>query len=291
MEFGQRFRTLRKSKQVTLKELADASVSEASISRFENGLQDLGVQVVEHLLNKMGVTMREWCNQNAESPSRLGSFNNIIGQLHMRRDLVSLRQQFNQVYAAYRLSKDKDNLFKMGVIASAIVDLDGNNLLNRRECQQLFTYLFDVEIWDSATLTKMGGVIILFDVNQIWTIFTSIVGQLDEISRADYIAYGDAWDIVLNCYEVVIQRDVAVAQQMKLRLNQQEIPALAVSIHLRQYFLNQLLTMMGTSDRMQQFLAQEKVVRMTELLREAGDQMLAVQSMEIMDRVLSARPK
>lgn len=57
---GQTFHELRKSKGLTLKEVADEQVSVAVISKFENGTSMLGVDRFLHLLNQIHVTTSEF---------------------------------------------------------------------------------------------------------------------------------------------------------------------------------------------------------------------------------------
>lgn len=72
---GETFRALRKSKGLTLKEIADEQVSVAVISKFENGTSMLGVDRFLHLLDQIHVTTSEFfywqTNRYAVSPMPL----------------------------------------------------------------------------------------------------------------------------------------------------------------------------------------------------------------------------
>ncbi|HAT55690.1 MAG TPA: hypothetical protein DCW31_10740 [Lactobacillus sp.] len=57
---GQTFRELRKSKGLTLKEVADDQISVAVISKFENGASMLGLDRFLHLLNQINATTSEF---------------------------------------------------------------------------------------------------------------------------------------------------------------------------------------------------------------------------------------
>jgi Rgg/GadR/MutR family transcriptional activator len=60
MEFGETFKRIRKSKGMTLKEAAGASLSVAQVSRFENGQSMVTVDLLYEMLNHINTTPQEY---------------------------------------------------------------------------------------------------------------------------------------------------------------------------------------------------------------------------------------
>ncbi|WP_054679221.1 helix-turn-helix domain-containing protein [Lacticaseibacillus sharpeae] len=288
MNYGQKFKLLRKAKGFALKQLADETISISAISRFENGKADLGLQTLDRILTKMHSSLMEFMEQHPTRTSRDVSTNiySLVGNMQVERNVSGLQDLFQTVHAEYLQNSQLETLVHLAVIATALYSLTGKNVMRAKEIDRIYNSVFDVEVWDSDTLTVLGSIAVLLDPPRLEIVFNDLVSNAPTIMRQDFIAAGDLWDNMLNCYEIALGRDVEIATRMHAKLSQLAVPYLALDYQIRIYFLNQLFAGLTGKDELERLTAKKNVFAIIGLLIDVGNPLVARQYADIADGVL-----
>lgn len=174
MDYGKTFAQLRKSKQFTLKEAAQETISTAQLSRFENGKTMLTVHQFFQCLKNINVSIEEF--QFIQKSSFRNRYEKIFSRLSSALneqkvvEIIELREELqNKSKSPYDI-----NQFLVYFIDN-VVDLWSNeekkHLVKQKSQsdgqykEQVFHYLQQVEEWGEMELRIYSMLFISFDVD------------------------------------------------------------------------------------------------------------------------------
>ncbi|MCQ2011638.1 helix-turn-helix domain-containing protein [Sporolactobacillus sp. STSJ-5] len=164
---GVTLRYIRKSKKMTLSELAQGEVSVAFLSRFERGDCDISFTHLLNLLNKLNVSMDEflYVNNDYEVTHFQKFFDDLKGyvmedNLHM---LQVLRDRTNRKY----LIEGKNYYLHFSIVAELYIRRISKKKPDPKMVKILSEYFSNVDVWGYYELVIYTNSMFSFPVDQM----------------------------------------------------------------------------------------------------------------------------
>ncbi len=205
---GQTFHELRKSKNLTLKEVADDEISMAVISKFENDQTMLGVDRFLHLLQQINVTTTDFFyryrqsdeqNKNAwsqfsEDGSELPEIFDVLAPYadvfqissdesqSMAQKILSLQTYIKLMEQELKRNPSLTNRLKIS-LAKAALKIHQSNMKDHfsthQEMLPIIDYLGEVSVWTAFELLFFISTSIYMDVEDAMMLFSRFMKQAD----------------------------------------------------------------------------------------------------------------
>lgn len=197
--YGSTFRTFRKNKGYTLKQVATGIVSVSFLSKFERGDSDISFSVMIELLDRMMVTYEEFyfLHQSGKS-NAIEVFFNAAEEAYLQQDVQTINQLKKQALKSYQLTNHIPfhcNALLLEVYRS-MIQLELPDVQN--ESLQLLTdYLFDIEVWGYYELRLYNSTLFLLPPASVIT-FSTILYEKSEAMEKLPLLYKVLISILLN---------------------------------------------------------------------------------------------
>ncbi len=269
-QFGAGFKKIRNNKNYSQSLLTDDTISKASISRFENGKQDLGIEKTNSLLEKMSSSMDELlCEFNSQN-SRADSIYVTVNQAYLATDSKQLKKLFEQQEHVYSERPSLQTFLNKCLIANFYADLTNDILVTKNDLQRLYGLLLNYSDWTSAEIATFTNSSVLLTDYENFTIACELAKQIETIQKTNYPNYIDCWAAILNAFLILIERNVLYAQQLRKIICEIVLPSNSINVSLRRYFLISLLDAKTSDTSSSSFQNDAKTI--INLLRRIGNE-------------------
>ncbi|MDO4670370.1 MAG: hypothetical protein Q4A67_02735 [Aerococcus sp.] len=160
-------RLIRKSRQLTLKQAANGIVSEAFLSKFERGENDMSAEKFLQLLDRLNATFWELArliDQNDQCSQTY--FYTQLKQAVVSDNIYQLNVLINKEEELYQEDhnyRHKHNSILLGQFINKISQLP----FDTKKTNQLIQYLLSVEEWGDYEVSLFSNSLFFFPINKI----------------------------------------------------------------------------------------------------------------------------
>ena len=184
-DYGNTFRTFRKNKGYTLKQVASGIVSVSFLSKFERGDSDISFSMMVKLLERMMVTYEEfYFLHNREKTNAIDEFFNQAETAYAKRDVQAINRLKNQAIKSYQrsnLAPFQCNILLLEVYRS-MIELETPDFEDE-SLEQLTNYLFDIETWGYYELRLYNSTLFLLPPESAIFFSKSIYSKIEAIKK------------------------------------------------------------------------------------------------------------
>lgn len=208
---GSTFRTLRKNRHISLKQVATDQVSISQLSRFERGESDISLEKFFIALGNINVEMKEFMDtlNNYQRTEQI-RFMSLLIDLEYKRDisgfqelLISEQEKFKEDSSNYR------HYLNTILLQGFICKCDPSICFPKKYVQEISDYLFSTEQWEIYEIILIGNLYLFLDVPLLHKMGQEIINRRDF-----YKEIGTHNNLVtmtlLNIWESCLHRDSLV---------------------------------------------------------------------------------
>lgn len=170
---GQNFKNLRKLRHMTLSETAKDITSRSHLSRWENGEDQITIEILLRLLSRIQVSLEDLFKPNS---SPLNMYLLKIAKLYANNDddaLRNLTQLFLEKYKKY--PQNKVNLYKAAIADNYYKDLSNKDLFNDSKRMILWLRFDQISNWNQDDILIFGNVLYVLDSQNIYLATRSLL--------------------------------------------------------------------------------------------------------------------
>lgn len=163
---GRVFKTIRESKGLSLKEVADDIVSLAQLSRFERGLSGITVDTFYLCLKNMNVPLDEFqLTYHNYTQTRDIQFSTELSEAYLNQDVAKIKSILQDCLQAEE-ENPSQRIYKLKtIVVRAILSYcSPSETVSEKDVQYLMDYLFSVEEWGRFELWIFTNAISLMTV-------------------------------------------------------------------------------------------------------------------------------
>ncbi|MBN6047929.1 Rgg/GadR/MutR family transcriptional regulator [Streptococcus thermophilus] len=163
---GEIFKTLRTSRNISLKEATGNEFSHSMLSRFENGESDITITKLLIGLKNIRTELSEFSYLiNGFKSSSYSLLKKDIWNAISSNQLSVLNQLYMKELEEYRTHLKDVSFLNALIVKSHMLFLDENVIMTKEEESFLYNYLFSVEIWGEYELTVFSDVSVLLPID------------------------------------------------------------------------------------------------------------------------------
>lgn len=170
--YGEVFKSIRKEKGMTLKELAELSkqfgkgykAGKSNISKFEGTSTDISLPRLATLLNILNVSIEEFSKRAEELENTISEEMNGIARAFKNKDINSLK------YLSERYKGTSEDLPRnrhLHIVCKALLSRLNKESVSSQELEEIETYFVKVEHWHFYELSLFTDTMFLFSPHQI----------------------------------------------------------------------------------------------------------------------------
>lgn len=239
--YGQQFKKIRKRLNLSLKDVASNIVSISTLSRWENGKEDMLFTKLLQLLQKVDTTPLEFFSYLPVSHSNSIDFEHQIALLQLNNDTISLYKIYLNNISNYH--KTKNNLYLLhGIIAADIFyGLTNKKIAKDAYIQEAYAILSDDLECNYKTIKLLGNTVRLLPTNKVYAITNLLLNNIDHIKDKSLRNYHFAWMTILNAFITLIMKDSASALKLSRKIELLSIPNDQPLISIRKHFFMLLI--------------------------------------------------
>ena len=183
--YGETFRTIRKQKGYTMKQVSQGIVSISFLSKFELGASDISLTSFIELLQRVSVTFEEFqfLNQNNRI-DLLELFFQEAADAYLNRDLPQidrLKKQELDKWVKTTLEPFRCNAIMLNVYESIIRNTEF--IVAKEDLEFLYDYLFKVEVWGYYELHLYSSTILLMNPDMVITLSETVYKKSDPMKQ------------------------------------------------------------------------------------------------------------
>ena len=206
VEYGQIFKELRLNRQLTLKQIANETVSVAQLSKFERGESDLSLTKFISALEKMNVSMKQFSDR-VRNYKRLeqAELMTQMSYYFYQQDPKGIEQllQSQEKKAAEELDNLRPRL-NVILLRGILCQLDPEQKMAQEDLDFVSDYLFQVEEWGLDELILAGNLVVFYPTELVCRRTREIVKRKEfymEVSQNRYIVEGTLLNTIMLCVE------------------------------------------------------------------------------------------
>ena len=206
---GKVFHDFRVNRSISLKQIADESVSESQISRFERGKSDISVTRFLRILENMHVEINEFMDAaRGYGKTETIRFMRQLVPLEYKRDTEGFRRLFNEQKEKYEKTPSVYQYrLNMILAQSFICKCDETVPFPKEYLDEVTDYLFSVEEWKIYELILIGNLYLFMDVPLLHRMGQEIVSS----HAGNGANRGLVVITLLNIWETCLHRDALAA--------------------------------------------------------------------------------
>jgi Rgg/GadR/MutR family transcriptional activator len=234
---GEDFHELRERRAISLRVAAGAVTSPATLSKFENGVGDLGISHLVQCLDNMDSSLVEFASMSDPSTGNLHSFLHQAVDAYNVRNLQELRYLIEEQSDRYQQQHTLVAFHDLVSAAGLYCDITGEKLLPDADLKQLVDELTATNSWGEAEITVFGNAVGLLGDDCLLAVAKSLLLHLNDINVHNHARYQDAWTALLNTLDEFTKRGSIHADEFIEYLAQKDIPENIMLIKWRFLFL------------------------------------------------------
>ncbi|MBP1040311.1 helix-turn-helix domain-containing protein [Vagococcus sp. BWB3-3] len=154
--YGEVFRIIRTSQNLTLKEVSTGIVSLSYLGKFETGKTNITLPTFIKLLDRLNIKMDEFiffCNSSLYNFDELAT---NISEAYRGNNVTQLLQLKDSEETLFKSTKRKTHQINSIMIAAAIVDLNPSYFISKDDLKVMSDYLLQIPFWSSYNLFVFG---------------------------------------------------------------------------------------------------------------------------------------
>lgn len=206
---GQIFHDFRTKQNIALKQVADAHVSAATLSRFEQGKADISITKFLRALDNMHVEVNEFMDAaRGHSQTETIEFMSQLVPLEYKRDIKGFQRLFDEQKKKYSENPSVYQYhLKMILAQGFICKCDASIPFPQEYMDAVSDYLFQAEEWSYFELILIGNLYLFMDIDLLHRMGREIAER----------CYGKRASkslvriTLLNIFETCIHRDALAA--------------------------------------------------------------------------------
>lgn len=155
--YGEVFRIIRTSQNLTLKEVSTGIVSLSYLGKFETGKTNITLVTFIKLLDRLNIKMDEFiffCNSSLYNFDELAA---EIGEAYRSHNIPQLIQLKKTEETLFKATQRKSHQINSIMIAAAIVDLNPSYFISKEDLKIMSDYLLQIPFWSSYNLFVFGS--------------------------------------------------------------------------------------------------------------------------------------
>lgn len=233
---GANFRALRERAGFSLLQAVGNVTSQASLSKFETGQSDMGVDKVRGCLDNIGASFLEFASMGGNHDSQYSYYYQVFrayqsGDLHTLSDLAAQRRR------DYEHSRSLVDFHELATTAGLYYELGGTLLLSTEAIDRVAVMLAEAPSWGEVEILEFAAMRGFFAPDVIQSLAESLLRKIGDIERRSELLFRDAWTALLNALETLIPVDAKRAAALTVEYQQQCIPENTLVVTLRLRFL------------------------------------------------------
>lgn len=234
---GEDFHELRERRAISLRVAAGAVTSPATLSKFENGVGDLGISHLAQCLENMDSSLIEFASMSDPSTGNAHSFLHQAVAAYNAHNTQELRYLIEEQTARYQKQRVLVTFHDLVSAVGMYYDITGERLLSDDSLRKLVAELTATNSWDEAEITVFGNAVSLLGEDYLYAVAQNLFLHLNDIYVHNRARYQDAWTALLNALDEFAKRNSTHTDEFIQRLEQKEIPENIMLIKWRFLFL------------------------------------------------------
>lgn len=156
-EMGSLFKKIRRSKKLSLKDVAGDYLSISFLSKFERGESEISLSRFLLLLNSLDVSIEEFYGiLAADSPTNTEKLLGRVSKAFYQNNVLALEKYLAEENIRYEKTNNKTYLYNVIMIESFLSNI-GDYDIKQEHIDRMTDYLFDIEQWGKRELVILGN--------------------------------------------------------------------------------------------------------------------------------------
>ena len=234
--YGQTFKSLRKEKGLTLKEVSNGICSFVALSRWENGQNNMGFDKVIQLLKRIEIAPSEFVFITQESKSIFPK--EVVNAIN--KDHLSVLKDFTlKMINQFQSSQNKEDLFLAATSANYYYTDTDENLLPIIDRKRLVDILEDTAFWGQDDLLLFGNIVFLLSDQMAYRLASHIFKTFNfETQNSDILTFYAAISAFLSTViKLLSDGEIALAKQLLQTIDQVKMDSYSLYPQLAKVFL------------------------------------------------------
>lgn len=234
--YGQTFKSLRKEKGLTLKEVSNRICSFVALSRWENGQNNMGFDKVIQLLKRIEITPSEFVFITQENKSIFPK--EIVNAIN--KDHLSVLKNYTlKMITQFHSSQNKEDLFLAATSANYYYTDTDENLLPIIDRKKLVDILEDTAFWGQDDLLLFGNIVFLLSNQMAYRLASHIFKTFNfETQNSDILTFYAAISAFLSTViKLLSDGEIALAKQLLQTIDQVKMDSYSLYPQLAKVFL------------------------------------------------------
>lgn len=164
---GNKYRLIRKGKNINLQVAADRITSVSHLSEWENGKASMDADMLLRLLNRINIELYDFFDQNGVA--EIHFYTDDIVQLYANSDINGLKSLIDILRFNYKsYPANKTFFYKMTIAANFYMDLTGENILSDLESKKLQLKFSCIKDWYVQDVVLFSNTQLLVNPQQVY---------------------------------------------------------------------------------------------------------------------------
>lgn len=242
--YGEKFHTLRQSKDVSLIEAAKNITSKSSLARWEHGQGTMDSDKVAKLIKRLGINPSEFFTFEYDP------LTNQINKACFNSDVPELLKLTH--LALNKLHENPSvfiNLFNAAIASNFYYLFTKKLLLPQSDLNRLLDVLFDTSFWSQEKIDLFGGSVFLIPSDKVISLSKRILKQIDRIYKISDAQFFNTMSMLLNAILALIeQKRLTKAKQLYSMIDDVYLSEGFTSLFLRKYFYHLIINFVDGKD-------------------------------------------
>ncbi|MBE5906304.1 MAG: helix-turn-helix domain-containing protein [Lachnospiraceae bacterium] len=208
---GKKFHEFRTNRNISLKQVADESVSVSQLSRFERGESDLSVTKFFHALENMKAEISEFMAvvKDYEQTETIRFMSQLV-PLEYKRDTVGFQRLFDEQKENFAKNPSVYQYHLNMILAQGFIcKCDETVPFPKEYMDEISDYLFTVEKWQIYELILIGNLYLFMDIPLLHRMGQEIVKNFSLNGANKNLV----WITLLNIWETCLHRNELVVAE------------------------------------------------------------------------------
>lgn len=237
--FNEAFKKLRKEQNISLTQAAKGATSVSTLSRWENGHGDIGIETFINLLENIHIAPEEFFSITV-TLSKM-SFIASLQPAYESNNYREFKKTGEKWLKTYHSSHDPEDLFKAATCYQTYADITSKNIFPKDDAKKLAEIFSNVTYWSYHYITTFGNCVSLLPSKKVFGITMIIINDIAEIKKGGFEHFIDTIGSLLNAVYFLITTDPNKAALLLNRLEDIHLSIYALHLSIKRKFLNKLL--------------------------------------------------
>lgn len=179
--YGPTFRVVRKSQDLTLKEVAEGITSLSFLGKFETGKTSITLPLLLKLLERINFNISEFVIFCDESADNYKIFSLIVTDSYHGRDILQLESLKKREERLFSLTNKKVHQLNSIMISAMIVEIEPNYHISQDNLNYISTYLLEVPFWSDYNLFLLENSHVVISPYLLGTLMSDITNKREGV--------------------------------------------------------------------------------------------------------------